>query len=71
MPDERDDLRATEDSIVGDAKRLIDLESAKAALDPGDPHVDVLSDQVVRLVEGLGEKAAIEQQLSAEIETPG
>jgi hypothetical protein len=70
MPDKRDDLRATEESIIDDAERLRNLESEKAALNPGDPKVDLLSEKVVRIVEGLDDKAAIQRRLSAEIETP-
>lgn len=70
MPDRRDDLRATEESIIGDAARLIDVETEKATLDPADPRVDQLSERVVDLVDGLEDKAAIERRLSAEIESP-
>lgn len=68
MPDHEDDLRATEEAIISDAQRLQRLETEKAALDPADPRVDQLSAEVERVVEGLGDKAAIERQLSEEID---
>lgn len=69
MPDPRADLRATEDSIIDDAERLKQLESDKAALDPGDPRVDLLSDQVERVVEALTDKAAMQRRLASEIDS--
>jgi hypothetical protein len=68
MPDRRTDLRATEESIIGDAERLKQLESQKAELDPGDPRVDLLSEQVERVVDGLTGKAAIQRRLAGEID---
>lgn len=69
MPDRRSDLRATEESIIGDAERVKHLESEKADLDPGDPRVDILSEQVERVVDGLAGKAEIQRRLAAEIKS--
>lgn len=68
MPDRRTDLRATEESIIGDAERLKRLEAEKADLDPGDPLVDVLSEHVERVADGITAKAAIQRRLAAEID---
>jgi hypothetical protein len=68
MPDQRTDLRATEDSIIVDAERLKRLETKKAELDAGDPRVDVLSELVERVADGLTAKAAIQRHLAAEID---
>ena len=35
MPDQEDDLRATEESILNDTDRLKDLEEQQSSLDPG------------------------------------
>jgi hypothetical protein len=67
MPDRRTDLRATEDSIIGDAGLLKRLESEKAELEPGDPRVDVLSEHVERVADAITAKAAIQRRLAAEI----
>ncbi|HET9521192.1 MAG TPA: hypothetical protein VFO73_09125 [Candidatus Limnocylindrales bacterium] len=64
MPDPREDLRATADSIIDDADRLRALEVEKKALDPADPRVDQLSEQVERVVDRLEDKTAIERELS-------
>jgi hypothetical protein len=64
MPDPREDLRATADSIIDDADRLRALEVEKNALDPADPRVDELSEKAVRVVDRLGDKAAAELELS-------
>ena len=67
MPDPREDLRATEESILSDATRVVALEEEKIALDPGDPRVDQLSDRVEKLAGGIEDKAKAERALSAEI----
>ena len=67
MPDPREDLRATEESIVADATRVVALEEKKMKLDPGDPRVDELSSQIERIAGGIEDKAKAEQALSGEI----
>jgi hypothetical protein len=64
VPDPREDLRATTDSIIDDADRLRALEVEKKGLDPADPRVDELSEKVERVVDRLGDKAAAERELS-------
>jgi hypothetical protein len=66
MPDSRDDLRATEESIHRDADQVKRLEEEKAALDPADPKVGRLSEQVEHVTAGLRDKAAVERELSDE-----
>jgi hypothetical protein len=68
MPDPREDLRSTQESIRRDADRLKALEDEKAALDPGDPRVDELSEQVGRTTAGLQDKAEAERELSEDIQ---
>jgi hypothetical protein len=68
MPDPREDLRATEESIHGDAERVKDLEEEKWALDPEDPQVQELSEQVERLSASLHDKATAERELSQDIQ---
>ena len=67
MPNPREDLRATEESILTDASRVVALEEKKMTLDAGDPLVDTLSAQVERIAAGIEDKAKAEQELSAEI----
>jgi hypothetical protein len=71
MPDPREDLRATEESIRRDAEHVKTLEEEKAALDPTDPRVLHLSEQVERVTARLQDKATAERELSEEIQTAG
>jgi hypothetical protein len=68
MPDSQEDLRATEESIRGDAERVKGLEEEKAALDPKDPRVQELSEEVGRLSASLEDKATAERELSEDIQ---
>ncbi len=68
MPDARDDLRATSESIEGDAERLRDLEVQKQALDPADPSVVELSNEAEDLTHRIAHKATSERELSEEIQ---
>jgi len=67
MTDPRSDLKATEASIRDDARRLDDLEEAKASLDPTDPRADALSQQVERVAIDVRGKAAAERELAARL----
>jgi hypothetical protein len=71
MSDPRDDLRATQHSIRRDAERIKALEDEKGELDPSDPRVRSLSEQIERLAEGLRDKAAAETDLTEETATSG
>jgi hypothetical protein len=62
--DSRDDLRATEESMRRDSARVKALEDEKASLDPSDPRVPELSEQVERATAALHDKAAAERELS-------
>ncbi len=62
-----EDLKATEDAIDADVRRLADVESAKRRLDIGDPAVDRLSDEAVDLAERIHQEARAERQLSRDI----
>jgi hypothetical protein len=68
MTDPEEDLRSTAESIRRDAARVQDLESQKIALDPADPKVVQLSDQVERITAGLRDKAVAEREISEEIQ---
>ncbi|MEA2609999.1 MAG: hypothetical protein QOJ75_2242 [Chloroflexota bacterium] len=68
MHDPQDDLRSTEESIRRDAERVKSLEEEKARLDPRDPHVARLSEQIERVTVGLRDKAAAERELSEQIQ---
>jgi hypothetical protein len=60
----RDDLRATEESIRRDTDRVEAIEDEKESLDPSDPRVAELADQVERTTAGLHDKAVAERELS-------
>jgi hypothetical protein len=68
MRDQQDDLRATEESIRRDAEQVKTIEEEKAGLDPADPRIAGLSEQVVRVTAGLHDKAVAERELSDEIQ---
>lgn len=64
---EAQDLKATEDSIRSDLRRLTEVEAHKSRLDPADPTVDRLSDEAVELAARIHRKAKAERQLSDEV----
>ena len=68
MPDARDDLRATSDSILSDTDRLARLEAQKQRLDPADPEVLALSVEIEELSVRLQRKAVAERELAEEIQ---
>ena len=53
------------------AKRLQVLEEQKSALDPTDPRVERLSEEIERLARALQGKTAAERELSHEISAAG
>jgi hypothetical protein len=71
MPDERDDLRATEESILNDTHQLRDLEEQKSTLDPEDERVPELSAQVERVSTELRDKTGAERELAERIQETG
>ena len=62
------DLKATEDSIRSDLRRLASVEQEKRALPPDDPRVDQLSDEAVELAARIHRQTRAERQLSQEID---
>jgi hypothetical protein len=68
MDDPRDDLRSIEESILRDADQVTSLEGEKAALDPADPRVPQLSEQVEGVTAGLEVKATAERELSEQVQ---
>lgn len=71
MSNPRDDLRSTEESILRDAELVRVLEARKAALDPTDPRVEQLSQQIEHLATALLGKTAAERELSKEVKAAG
>src|SRR3954471_13621930 len=67
MPDTRDDLRATSESIEADARHLARLEERKQTLAPEDPELLALSNEVEQLAIGLRHESAAEREISEEI----
>jgi hypothetical protein len=68
MAEPRDDLRATAEAIQEDARQVEELEAEKLALDPADPRVVLLSEEVEALAGRLAHKAKAERDLSHEIQ---
>ncbi len=68
MSDPRDDLRSTEESIRRDAEQVKALEAEKSALEPTDPRVAQLSEQIERLATVLQGKTTAERELADEIQ---
>ena len=69
MPDARDDLRATSESIQSDAERLARLEARKQVLDPEDPEVLALSQEAEALTVRIRKQATAEREIAEEIQT--
>jgi hypothetical protein len=67
MGDPKEDLRATIDSIQHDARRVEALEEEKGALDPEDPQVDEISQDVQAVIGKMQDKADAEMDLATEI----
>ena len=68
MPDAKDDLRATSESILSDAEQLAALESRKQSLDPEDPEVLALSQQAEELTIRIRHQATAEREIAEEIQ---
>ena len=68
MADENlaDDLHATSESIVSDAKQVEEIEAQKEHLDADDPRVHLLSARSEKIVRSMVSKAAIETALAKE-----
>ena len=64
----REDLAATSESLINDAKRLVKIEEAKQDLDAADPEVDDLSIAAERLALQIEKKSRMERDLADEIE---
>ena len=62
------DLKATEDSIRSDMRRLSNVEAEKRSLAADDPRVDALSDEAVELAARIHRQTKAERQLSDEID---
>ena len=71
MPDQRDDLRATEESILNDTEQLRDLEEQKSSLDPADDRVPELSADAERVANQVRDKAAAERELAERVQDTG
>ena len=63
-----EDLKATSAHVSATAEHLDALEAKKRELEPSDPRVVELSDEVERLAARLRRQAAIESSLSREIQ---
>ena len=71
MSDPRDELRSIEDSIRRDAEQVNALEDEKASLEPTDPRMEHLSEQVERLATALQGKAVAEREVVEDVRSAG
>ena len=73
MPEEQlaDDLHATSEALVADAKRVQEIEAQKEHLDPDDPRVRLLSARSEKVVRSMLPKAIIESALAKEATRDG
>ncbi|MEA2548577.1 MAG: hypothetical protein QOE42_1175 [Chloroflexota bacterium] len=71
MSEQHEDLRATAESIAGDADRLAVIEEKKAALEDDDPKLVALSREALRIARDLVPKTAAELELAADGESSG
>jgi len=67
MPNAEDDLKATSDAVLADARTLLALEEEKRPIDPSDPHLVAASVEIDRLAGRLQEKTAAERALAHEV----
>lgn len=64
MPGIEDDLRATSDVIISDARTLVALEEEKRPIDPTDPALVPISNEIEELAERLVHETAVERRLA-------
>ena len=66
-----DDLHATSEALVVDAKRVEEIEAQKEDLDPDDPRVHLLSVRTEKIVRSMAQKAMMETELAKEATRDG
>jgi hypothetical protein len=59
-----DDLHATSESLVADAKQVEEIEAQKEHLAPDDPQVRLLSIRSEKIVRRMAAKGALETELA-------
>jgi hypothetical protein len=64
-----DDLKATAESVIDDARRLEAVETAKSDLDPDDGRVTALATEARTIARRILLKTEIEHELAAETAT--
>jgi hypothetical protein len=69
MSELEDDLRATADSIAGDAERIAAIEVEKQSLEVDDPRMVELSAESERLAARLMPKTSAELDLAAKAQS--
>lgn len=70
MSQDEDDLRATAESIVADAERLVEIENEKLVMSLDDPKVVELSDEAEAIAAKLAVKTAAEASIVEEGTAP-
>jgi hypothetical protein len=71
MSELHEDLRATAESIAGDAERLAAIEEKKTALEDDDPKLVPLSREAQRIARDLVPKTAAELELATDSGSSG
>jgi hypothetical protein len=69
MSSDHDDLRATQESIVADARRIKELEERKRSLAADDPAAEELSNEVESVTSDLQRKARLQRELSEQLQS--
>jgi hypothetical protein len=71
VPDDIEALKAINENVLTDLKRLMALEDQKRTVDPGSTRFDELSVESERLAERLRDLTSIEHQLGERVSGPG
>jgi hypothetical protein len=67
VSEQEDDLRATTEDIAADAEELKSIEGEKARLEPEDPRMTELSEEVERIARRIVPKTVAERRLVEEV----
>ncbi len=67
MSDIDEDLKATRDDLIDEARRLEQIEREKASLEPTDPRIDSLSAEAEVIAARVLPKTRVERELTEEV----
>jgi hypothetical protein len=67
MPGTEDELRATSDAVIADARTLASLEEEKRPIDADDPALVPVSKQIEKVAVRLVHETVVERTLAVEL----